>query len=136
MAVQCLAGARDPRPTCKLEECGIPVYVDDRTGRVFDYCSRTHAEEDGAIVTPAAEEAQREGGDGDRPSCKLASCDRPVYVDERTGRVFDYYSQTHAAEDGATRPAKAQPEPALREKRKASNARRRCNGTKPRSGYP
>eukprot|EP00961_Rhodomonas_salina_P162970 2195289-Rhodomonas_salina.1 len=112
---QSRAGMRDPRPICKLDECGIPVYVDDRTGRVFDYCSRTHAEEDGAVVPTTTEE---EGG-RDRPTCRLATCDAPVYVDEQTGQLFDYCSQTHAEEDSATRPAKAKPEP-LQVKRIAS----------------
>eukprot|EP00961_Rhodomonas_salina_P289274 3908936-Rhodomonas_salina.1 len=67
-AEQSWGGESDPRPICKLNECGIPVYVDDRTGRVFDYCSRTHAEEDGAAVPTTTEE---EGG-RDRPSCRLA----------------------------------------------------------------
>ncbi|MBN2479086.1 MAG: hypothetical protein JXA94_02545 [Parachlamydiales bacterium] len=88
---------------CIFPGCTKPVFVEP-TGRVHNYCSRAHAQQDGALPTtglrpsfqsPTAQATQRVA-----KTCMYRGCTKPVFV-EQNGRVHDYCGRTHAQLAGA-----------------------------------
>ena len=73
--------------TCALQGCPIEVDVDEGTGRVHDYCSRTHS-----IMARALGNRSRNDGLGGEV-CKMEGCIALVYRDPETGEVSTFWVQ-------------------------------------------
>ena len=100
------------RTLCKLEGCEYQCYFDADTERVHDFCSRTcHAlalkrgewSKAGKSVRPekggkggGKRRKGDSGGLGGARQCGLPGCNRAVFSDPYTTRVFDYCNLTHA----------------------------------------
>jgi len=101
------------RTLCKLEGCEYPCYFDAETERVHDFCSRTcHAlalkrgewSKAGKSVRPEKGKGKGggkrrkgdSGGLGGARQCGLPGCNRAVFSDPYTTRVFDYCNLDHA----------------------------------------
>ncbi|CAM9709379.1 unnamed protein product, partial [Laminaria digitata] len=75
--------------TCALQGCPIEVDTDEVTGRVHDYCSRTHANMAGARGNLSDNNCKGAA------VCKVEDCIALVYRDPVTGVESDYCSNRH-----------------------------------------
>jgi len=71
-------------PTCKYEKCLRPPYRDP-SGRVFEYCGKTHA--DMAAAANANNNSNR---------CSLPGCNKAAYHDTASGVIHPFCSVNHA----------------------------------------
>lgn len=80
---------------CKLAGCSRTVYVDERTGRVHDFCGRSHANEAMANGEGSSPSRGTGGGKGapaqeqGSAECSLEGCKELVYRDPVTKVVRD-----------------------------------------------
>lgn len=83
-----------PCHRCQLPGCEEPVHFEEDTGRVHDFCCRTHAaqaELQGLAPRSMARAASRVR------ECSLPGCTKPCWVDERNIE-HDFCGRSHAVE--------------------------------------
>jgi len=104
---QLLGAPRGSCHTCQLPGCVRPVFVDPKTARVHEFCSRGHAQK--AIQrhlhpVPAASAAGRllpgvgaaaGAAQGAYDDCSYPECDKQRFTDAR-GVQHDFCGRTHA----------------------------------------
>lgn len=77
-----------------MQGCPIEVDVDEGTGRVHDYCSRTHANMAGARGNQSRDDSRANQSRDDclgSAVCKIEECIALVYRDPVTGVVGTFF---------------------------------------------
>ena len=91
---------------CLIPGCSKSVYIDSVSGKIHDFCGRTHAQEwnkmqprvfnssSSSISASANAVSIRTIA----KKCLIPGCSKSVYIDPVSGRIHDFCGRTHAQE--------------------------------------
>jgi len=86
---------------CLIPGCNKNVYIDSVSGKIHDFCGRTHAQEWNKMQpsnssSSISASASAVSVSTTAKKCLIPGCSKSVYIDPVSGRIHDFCGRTHA----------------------------------------